>query len=364
LTGTAGNKLIDLAGRGVALADQGAGEAILDFTARNQEAYDRAASRFDAPEEVDLRDDQKAARGFDRLADAPAPAPAAEEGGTVDRAPVIQEDETAEATPTTTAPAADAPDTEAPTGTGTDTPTLDPEEVNKLMPNPSDTEDDIRSKYKQRLELFQEVLGEDEAGARNKAMDLAMIGLAIASGQSPDALSNIAQGTLTGLQAMSTRDEAQRERERELRTTALETVLEEEADTTAADAAMAKREYDRETDLMVAGIRAADKDSTYADPFRVMAQAKAAARTRAKDPALRPPDMRPNETVEQYADRAGREALELMRREVGVADIDPAALDAAIQSRVDAAKDNPAALEAIKQSLLTKRMDPSKYGLK
>ena len=55
-----------------------------------------------------------------------------------------------------------------------------------LAPSPDDTEDDLRTKYEARAKLFQEILGEDEAGARNKGMDLAMIGLAIMSGQSPN----------------------------------------------------------------------------------------------------------------------------------------------------------------------------------
>jgi hypothetical protein len=45
--------------------------------------------------------------------------------------------------------------------------------------------------------------GKEDKGGRQKAMaDLAMIGLAIAAGQSPDALTNIAQGALTGMQAI------------------------------------------------------------------------------------------------------------------------------------------------------------------
>jgi hypothetical protein len=46
-----------------------------------------------------------------------------------------------------------------------------------------------------------EATGKEDKSSRQKAMaDLAMIGLAIAAGQSPDALTNIAQGALTGVQ--------------------------------------------------------------------------------------------------------------------------------------------------------------------
>jgi len=217
LTGTAGNKLIDLAGRGVALADQGAGEAILDFTARNQEAYDQAASRFNAPEEADLRDDQKAARGFGRLADAPAPAPAAEEGGTVDRAPVPDAEVDVE-----TAPASEEAEV------------VTPEKVEEAIEQAVDTPApemtaDFDTSYAQAMERLQGVMGEDaDEDTRQKAMaNLAMIGLAIAAGQSPDALTNIAQGALTGMQGIQKAEAAEEAQERELRLAAMEMAADE-----------------------------------------------------------------------------------------------------------------------------------------
>jgi hypothetical protein len=158
------------------------------------------------------------------------------------------------------APAADA-DAETPApdgdaGTGTGTLNVDPEKLAPLMPQPGDTDADVRAKYKDRLKLFQEILGEDEAGARNKGMDLAMIGLAIMSGQSPNFLTNIAQGGVAGLQAMSARDEAARERQRLLRTTALESVLDEEAAAKSAAATAAEKALDRQTRIDVANIGA------------------------------------------------------------------------------------------------------------
>lgn len=51
--------------------------------------------------------------------------------------------------------------------------------------------------------------GKEDKSSRQKAMaDLAMIGLAIAAGQSPDALTNIAQGALTGMKAIRAEDAA------------------------------------------------------------------------------------------------------------------------------------------------------------
>jgi hypothetical protein len=226
------------------------------------------------------------------------------------------------------------------------------------MPDPNDTNDDIRAKYKDRLALLQEVLGENEAGARNKSMDLAMIGLAIMSGQSPNALTNIGQGAAAGMQAMSARDEAGRERQRLIRTSALEGVLDEEAADAAAQADLAGREFSRETQLQVADLRnAGDDDSLYNDPYRTYAQAADAARARASDNTVPPSDMLEGETIEGYVDRAGREAVARSQETFG------GGRDATIQGRVDAAQGNPAELEAIKQQLIKNNVDPSQFGL-
>ena len=90
--------------------------------------------------------------------------------------------------------------------------------------------DDLESLAQRRIELYRRLFGEDEPTPRDKNMQLAMIGLAIAAGQSPDALTNIAQGALTGLQAISAEEAARRERDRELRTAAVSGVLSEQAD--------------------------------------------------------------------------------------------------------------------------------------
>jgi hypothetical protein len=89
--------------------------------------------------------------------------------------------------------------------------------------------DDLESLAQRRIELYRRLFGEDEPTPRDKNMQLAMIGLAIAAGQSPDALTNIAQGALTGLQAISAEEAARRERDRELRTAAVSGVLSEQA---------------------------------------------------------------------------------------------------------------------------------------
>lgn len=92
-------------------------------------------------------------------------------------------------------------------------------------------EDDtsLRDRYEDRLALFQEVFGADEQSARDRSMALAMIGLAIAAGQSPNALTNIASGALAGLQAMSEQEQARRDRQRDVRGLALEAAMGEQA---------------------------------------------------------------------------------------------------------------------------------------
>jgi predicted secreted protein len=70
----------------------------------------------------------------------------------------------------------------------------------------------------QELELIREVFGDRTRDqARDRAMNLAMIGLAIAAGQSPNMLTNIAQGALAGTQAMQRAQAAEQEREEEQR---------------------------------------------------------------------------------------------------------------------------------------------------
>jgi len=86
-----------------------------------------------------------------------------------------------------------------------------------------------RERVEQELELIKDVFGHrNKDEARERAMNLAMIGLAIAAGQSPNALTNIAQGALAGTQAMQRAQGAEREREDALRMQAYESVLGEE----------------------------------------------------------------------------------------------------------------------------------------
>ena len=301
---------------------------------------------------MDLRDDAKAERGFGRTDDSSgrvglgAGARAGAGAGTD----------------------ADA-DAPARAGAGTGTGTVDSDRLNALMPDPNDTDDDIRAKYKDRLALMQEVLGENEAGARNKSMDLAMIGLAIMSGQSPNALTNIGQGAAAGLQAMSARDEAARERQRLIRTSALEGVLDEEAAASAAAATAAEKAADRQNRLDAARIRnSTDLDTKTGEvTYRALFQEAYKVATSILD---MPEEVKSGElSATEYADRVAKAALAGSQGATVAPAIPrrartPEQIQSVVQERVDAAKDNPAMLEAIKQQLIALGGDPSKYGLK
>jgi hypothetical protein len=100
----------------------------------------------------------------------------------------------------------------------------------RLAENDDPDPEDLETLAQRRIELYRRLFGEDEPTPRDKNMQLAMIGLAIAAGQSPDALTNIAQGALTGLQAISAEDSARRDRDRELRGAAVSGLLSEQAD--------------------------------------------------------------------------------------------------------------------------------------
>jgi hypothetical protein len=102
---------------------------------------------------------------------------------------------------------------------------------------------DFDASFEQALSRVGRVMGGEgkDEDSRKKAMaNLAMIGLAIAAGQSPDALTNIAQGALSGMQAMTAQEARERDLEREARLTALE-MTEKAADRASAERIAAMR---------------------------------------------------------------------------------------------------------------------------
>lgn len=86
----------------------------------------------------------------------------------------------------------------------------------------------LRDTYNEELSLVMEVLGEDDKdAARDKALTLAMVGLAALTGPRGQLLQNLAEGALIGLSATGKRRERQREREQEFKTLAMQGALAE-----------------------------------------------------------------------------------------------------------------------------------------
>jgi hypothetical protein len=112
---------------------------------------------------------------------------------------------------------------------------------------------DFDTTYEQMLARLQGVMGTEDKGSREKAMaNLAMIGLAIAAGQSPDALTNIAQGALIGMKGIQEAEAAETAREREMRLEAMRLA--------AADVDLTRR---LESQERVAGMRTSGGTGTY-----------------------------------------------------------------------------------------------------
>jgi len=88
---------------------------------------------------------------------------------------------------------------------------------------------DFDASYAQAKERLGAIMGDEaDDDKKNKAMaNLAMIGLAIASGQSPNALTNIAQGALAGMQGISKAEAAEKAQEREIELAAIKMAADE-----------------------------------------------------------------------------------------------------------------------------------------
>lgn len=104
-------------------------------------------------------------------------------------------------------------------------PKMEPDDSGSPRPN----EQDFDTTYEQMLERLSGIMGEDsDEDKKKKAMaNLAMIGLAIAAGQSPNALTNIAQGALTGMKGIQEAEAAKASDERELKLAALKMASDE-----------------------------------------------------------------------------------------------------------------------------------------
>jgi hypothetical protein len=105
-------------------------------------------------------------------------------------------------------------------------PVVEPPVADTTPPAPTldvdlDDPDTYDTNFDEMMRRLGEATGKEDKSSRQKAMaDLAMIGLAIAAGQSPDALTNIAQGALTGVKAIRAEDAATSAADRETRSLA------------------------------------------------------------------------------------------------------------------------------------------------
>jgi hypothetical protein len=139
-----------------------------------------------------------------------------------------------------------------------------------------DKPETFETSYEQMLERLQGVMGKKDVNTRKQAMaNLAMIGLAIASGQSPNALTNIAQGALSGMQAIRSREADEEERDQALRLAAFKMAAEQKAAGASAAATAEEKRLDRENRLAVAALRVGGTGSdllSSAPPSRYFAE--------------------------------------------------------------------------------------------
>jgi hypothetical protein len=162
------------------------------------------------------------------------------------------------------------------------------------------------------LERLQGVMGKKDVNTRKQAMaNLAMIGLAIASGQSPNALTNIAQGALSGMQAIRAREADVEERDEAMRLAAFKMASEQKSAQAAAEARAAESDLDRMNRLQVAQIGAESRGGAGRNPRAVedFVQNVYTESLKAAQDVAPPQDMLEDEAPEAYAAKKSRIAL-------------------------------------------------------
>jgi hypothetical protein len=172
--------------------------------------------------------------------------------------------------------------------------------------------------YDQMLTRLQRVMGTKDEDSREKAMaNLAMIGLAIASGQSPNALTNIAQGALTGVKAIRAEQAAGEEQDKALRMAALTAALEQEQSTRSSEAQLARDELKFQRDIALEREKAMLGGGGGRDP-RAIEDFVQNVYTESLKAALSvspPLDMAEGEPPEAYAARKADAARQSMRQQ-------------------------------------------------
>jgi len=188
-----------------------------------------------------------------------------------------------------------------------------------------------------------------------------MLGLAIASGQSPDFLTNVTQGTMAGLQGMSEQERARRERDRGLQTLALETAIGEQSAEAAAAARAAEAEYDRETRYEVERIKAQGGSGSTYTPERLR---QLVTNNITSNPGEYPALLTEDGSLDPS--RLNRFVQDVVKGVGATRPLKTTGFDAAEQATVDAAKErlaqNPANRSKIAQRLSDVGIDPGVLG--
>lgn len=167
--------------------------------------------------------------------------------------------------------------------------------------------DTVQGRVAQYEQLFQEMFGEsDEDKARERYMNLAMIGFAIASGEDPSALKNIASGLLQGTQQMREDAAVRRQREDRIKELAVAAGLEDErlARRLAASGGAGGTRFSPTepfVDAVAAMAQAALQRGEYATIEEAMSAADATLR-----PYYFPPDLEGMQAAEDAARAAGQ----------------------------------------------------------
>ena len=156
----------------------------------------------------------------------------------------------------------------------------------------------VSGRVRQYEQLFQEMFGEsDEDKTRERYMNLAMIGFAIAAGEDPSALRNIAAGMLQGTAQMREDAAVRRQRQDRVKELAIAAGLEDErlARTIAGNIA--------EASIRAAGTERTPMTDDSPEDFYNKNFATALAAARSDEPPI---DMREGEDPVTYATRIAR----------------------------------------------------------
>ena len=200
--GRAGEFVTDMAGTVVSAFDVDAGEGVFDFGDSLRESSattpEEAASIVEqlalesAREAAAQRDAQGLTTSLRTTEDVVDAAEAAAETVTSTSVAGVEPSDTETTAKTPTAPVAVAV-----AETAAETPPAPTLDLDLNDPTTYDTD------FDEMMKRLGGATGKDDKSSRQKAMaDLTMFGLAFAAGQSPDALTNIAQGALSGMNAI------------------------------------------------------------------------------------------------------------------------------------------------------------------